>query len=1285
MPAPNTYTHASRPAYATTLLLATALLCGWITTRPCPAAQPKPAAATPATNPKLSPLTLPTNAKVLTQPTYLSLGVLDAKQDTYSLSKKGYGALLLTQPLGPGQAVEFNVTFTGGGTLYFRPGVNGTPTGNYNQDTARYSVGITCDKNGWSLAINGGVLTTVDDKPRWAFDKRRDVLTYWPALEKAQQKLIAETIAPISLFHRPIPVRVEYHPDSLTVYVDGTLATVVPGSDFAGPAGLYPFQSTTFSAVKVTTTSTASPFLQVILDPLANDRFSNSPLASAQVTESAGVPFRLSPGAKNMLNLKDARWIDAALNPSSYYEEYDNGAPFMHDPRQPMLRVPVADYTAAHVLAYAVTDPQTTPVVTFRAGSYDVRGQTLQHDFASVIPTTAELSSSGVRLVNTPLGKLTHTVIPFSAAFAQDLAARPAMEIEVTKEVRLQRRSPDPNRFRYRPQGLPSGVRIAAITFEKSPLQLKLTSGVPGHVFELPEQPGFTLALHNITATPRSYQLTIRTRHLDGDNSTLTADKLPGLKGTVAPGQTLTIPFPPGFTKLGYYDLAVDVHMPGLPPGQGNDRTLTRRTTYCVLPPDTRKHRATSPFGVWDFTGGHYSSADPDQVGPLYKKAGIRYGMFSFKPEDRAKYGVLCGNEPKIIYSEKDQSYTTGIDKYYERNTDSLKKVALILHEDSISGNHVQRVPDIFHDRPPYKLQTNDNPRLDEQKRFQDLFEKCVEGARAVKAKHPGIHLRLGNGPLPTKEELLRAKFPAELFDSLGNESGTYGRMPEAQPPDYVGFGSSLWMDRQLLDHYGYKDKPVTQCYEICYPNTNPGNLTPETQANYFIRHAMHSLIWGVPEIRMGCISDVGNSYRFSNWGASGILYKMPELNAKPSYVAYATLTRMLDGAGKPRLLETGSTSVYAVEFERAEPGTYITCVWNVNGTRETTFQFAGTPASEVIDAQGNPPASLRREPGGKLTLTAAERPCFLIAPSRIKSIQTLAPTAPLSRPEGQIQVLVPNPTGNSGNWQTTWNPVTTRDPELEAYNFMNPRRKADYRVETVPAEGLIPPPATPVSAVKVTPLPLATGKPTMPMYSTFALRQPVTLDGQPTSLAIQIKGNSGWGRIIFELRDASGQVWRSIGAPQRGELSPWLLDWMPKEMQQQNTNDPSLKKQADWNTDDVWGKARINFDGWKYLDFALPGTGPGDRTVWPGNSQWKFDKDGLVHYPLTLTGITVEIPEKVLKLHRFEPVKDPSIQFGEILAITRAERWLLPRSASAGPNPGFDRLPLELVPRESD
>ena len=51
-------------------------------------------------------------------------------------------------------------------------------------------------------------------------------------------------------------------------------------------------------------------------------------------------------------------------------------------------------------------------------------------------------------------------------------------------------------------------------------------------------------------------------------------------------------------------------------------------------------------------------------------------------------------------------------------------------------------------------------------------------------------------------------------------------------------------MDRQVLDHYGYHDVSLRQCYEICYPSTNPGNLSLHTQAAYYVRHILHSMAW---------------------------------------------------------------------------------------------------------------------------------------------------------------------------------------------------------------------------------------------------------------------------------------------------------------------------------------------------------------------------------------------------------------------------------------------------------
>ncbi len=97
---------------------------------------------------------------------------------------------------------------------------------------------------------------------------------------------------------------------------------------------------------------------------------------------------------------------------------------------------------------------------------------------------------------------------------------------------------------------------------------------------------------------------------------------------------------------------------------------------------------------------------------------------------------------------------------------------------------------------------------------------------------------------------------------------------------------------------------------------------------------------------------------------------------------------------------------------------------------------------------------------------------------------------------------------------------------------------------------------------------------------------------GEPTEIGVWVNGNSSWGRVIFELQDASGQTWTSIGALQRGELSPWLLDWMPKEALE---NTKALT-QADWNTDGVFSGRWIDFDGWRYVGIPLPGNYPGEE-----------------------------------------------------------------------------------------
>src|SRR5262249_10316930 len=172
------------------------------------------------------------------------------------------------------------------------------------------------------------------------------------------------------------------------------------------------------------------------------------------------------------------------------------------------------------------------------------------------------------------------------------------IDLELTKEVRLTRRVPDPNRTRSRPLGLPCGVRIAALTLERSPLQMRVMSKESGHAFVQPQTPAFEVRLTNITSAEEPYELRLKLTHHDG---TL-VDAIQ--KGTVPAGQAAIVPLDVPSAKLGYHDVAIALN-------DAASRTLLdRKTSCCLLPPDTRKYRDTSPLGTWDFGGAHFTAND---------------------------------------------------------------------------------------------------------------------------------------------------------------------------------------------------------------------------------------------------------------------------------------------------------------------------------------------------------------------------------------------------------------------------------------------------------------------------------------------------------------------------------------------------------------------------------------------------------------------------------------------------------------------------------------------------
>ena len=388
-------------------------------------------------------------------------------------------------------------------------------------------------------------------------------------------------------------------------------------------------------AAVITPTSTAGAYLLVELSADDNDNFAK-PIGQAPL-QVGQVPFQLPQGEHDHLCLRQAQWNGWQQDLPWSHESPGPTTP--HDPSMPILRVPVADYVAAHVLAIADDDPGLVPVFTLCMGSVPRNGneQCVQFDFAGRVPRRNAAIPHQDVAVETAGENLYYVRVPTTFAFAQDLAPEKPLAIELTKEIRLARRSPDPCRFRYRPLGLSSGVRLAALTLEKSPLQMRVSSDQTGHAFVEPQTPTFRISLTNILPTAQAYALSLQAVPLQGTK--VVAERT----GRVAAGATAGISVPLAVGKRGYYDLTVTLT-------DGKQRMLLRReTSFALLPPDTRQHRDQSPFGTYDYGGAHFTCPDPDKIGPLFVKLGMRYGLFSDRAlEARRAYGLLKGNEPNI-------------------------------------------------------------------------------------------------------------------------------------------------------------------------------------------------------------------------------------------------------------------------------------------------------------------------------------------------------------------------------------------------------------------------------------------------------------------------------------------------------------------------------------------------------------------------------------------------------------------------------------------------------------
>ena len=212
----------------------------------------------------------------------------------------------------------------------------------------------------------------------------------------------------------------------------------------------------------------------------------------------------------------------------------------------------------------------------------------------------------------------------------------------------------------------------------------------------------------------------------------------------------------------------------------------------------------------------------------------------------------------------------------------------------------------------------------------------ATQAARLYREKFPELKIIVGNTSASAAiiASLLRHGFDPSLMDYIGIETaaGQTG-MPEKL---WEGGPQGAYLARDVARRFGHH-LPVTGCYE--YTTRCERNLGPQRHAEFYVRDVLMAHAYNYQHISPGLLYDAGNAYANTLWGGGGLCRRYPLLYPKPAYVALAAVTAALDQVKFRRKVPTGSLTVYALEFDRAD-GRRAYALWTPRASVELALDF---------------------------------------------------------------------------------------------------------------------------------------------------------------------------------------------------------------------------------------------------------------------------------------------------------------------------------------------------------
>lgn len=337
------------------------------------------------------------------------------------------------------------------------------------------------------------------------------------------------------------------------------------------------------------------------------------------------------------------------------------------------------------------------------------------------------------------------------------------------------------------------------------------------------------------------------------------------------------------------------------------------RTTFAVIPPAEPTDPSQSRFGVMT----HFAQGWGTDIVPLIAKAGIRHirdeqywnsvektlGEYRFSEKYTGYMRVLSehGIEPLIIMSFTNKLYDDGLTPYTDAGREGYAKYGRAILDRY--GEQI-RALEVWNE---YNGSFADGPAAEDRPRYYtQMLERAYQEIKSARPDAQVLGAAVVKVPLPYLERLFDHG-ALDFMDAVAVHP--YRGEPE-------GVEREIRALKALMERYNHGVAKPIWVTEYGRKDSSPGGR--HETARYLVRLYTLLLSEDVERIYWYLLRD------YANFEAMGLLHDADSPLGRyvpaPSYVAYATLIRLLDGARYVRREPTDSrTRIYLFENDGEE------------------------------------------------------------------------------------------------------------------------------------------------------------------------------------------------------------------------------------------------------------------------------------------------------------------------------------------------------------------------------